>query len=35
MKQQADQGRSVHQFVEGDQVFLRLQPYKQNSLKVE
>ena len=24
MKQQADQGRSEHQFVEGDQVFLRL-----------
>jgi hypothetical protein len=35
MKQQADQGRSEHQFVEGDQVFLRLQPYKQTSLKVE
>jgi hypothetical protein len=29
MKQQADQGRSEHQFAEGDQVFLRLQPYKQ------
>jgi hypothetical protein len=28
MKQQADQGRSERQFAEGDQVFLRLQPYK-------
>jgi hypothetical protein len=35
MKQQADQGRSECQFVEGDQVFLRLQPYKQTSLKAE
>ena len=35
MKQQADQGRSEHQFVEGDQVFLRLQPYKQTSLEAE
>jgi hypothetical protein len=35
MKQQADQGRLECQFVEGDQVFLRLQPYKQTSLKVE
>jgi hypothetical protein len=35
MKQQADQGRSECQFLEGDQVFLRLQPYKQTSLKVE
>jgi hypothetical protein len=35
MKQQADQCHSEHQFVEGDQVFLRLQPYKQTSLKVE
>jgi hypothetical protein len=35
MKQQADQGRSKHQFVEGDHVFLRLQPYKQTSLKAE
>jgi uncharacterized protein YpbB len=35
MKQKADQGRSECQFAEGDQVFLRLQPYKQNSLKVE
>jgi hypothetical protein len=29
MKQQADQGRFECQFAEGDQVFLRLQPYKQ------
>jgi hypothetical protein len=35
MKQQADQGCSEHQFVEGDQVFLRLQPYKQTSLKAK
>jgi hypothetical protein len=35
MKQQADQGCSECQFVEGDQVFLRLQPYKKTSLKVE
>jgi hypothetical protein len=35
MKQQADQGRSERQFVEGDHVFLRLQPYKQTSLKAE
>jgi hypothetical protein len=35
MKQQADQGRSECQFAEGDQVFLRLQPYKQTSLKAE
>ena len=35
MKQQADQGRSERQFVEGDQVFLRLQPYKQTSLKAK
>ena len=33
MKQQEDQGRSERQFAEGDQVFLRLQPYKKNSLK--
>jgi hypothetical protein len=33
MKQQADQGHSEHHFVEGDQVFLRLQPYKKTSLK--
>ena len=35
MKQQADQGRSDCQFAEGDQVFLRLQPYKKTSLKAE
>jgi hypothetical protein len=35
MKQQADQGRSEHQFAKGDHVFLRLQPYKQTSLKAE
>jgi hypothetical protein len=34
MKQQVDQGCSERQFAEGDQVFLRLQPYMQNSLKV-
>jgi hypothetical protein len=33
MKQQAYQGRSEHHFVEGDQVFLRLQPYMKTSLK--
>ena len=35
MKQEGDQGRSERQFAEGDQVFLRLQPYKQNSLKAD
>ena len=35
MKQQEYQVLSKRQFVEGDQVFLRLQPYKKNSLKVE
>jgi hypothetical protein len=35
MKQQVDQGLSEHQFVEGNQVFLRLQPYKKSSLKVD
>jgi hypothetical protein len=35
MKQQADQGLSERQFLEGDQVFLRLQPYKKTSLKAE
>jgi hypothetical protein len=35
MKQKEDQGHSEHQFVEGDWVFLQLQPYKQTSLKVE
>eukprot|EP00253_Pinus_taeda_P030421 PITA_30421 len=33
MKQQVDLHRSERQFQEGDQVFLRLQPYKQTSLK--
>jgi hypothetical protein len=33
MNQQADQGHSECQFAEGDQVFLHMQPYKQNSLK--
>jgi hypothetical protein len=35
MKQQVDQGFSECQFAEGDQVFLQLQPYKQNSLKAD
>ena len=35
MKKQADQGRYERQFAEGDQVFLRLQPCKQTSLKAE
>ena len=35
MKQQADQGRSERQFAKGDHMFLRLQLYKQTSLKVE
>jgi hypothetical protein len=35
MKQQTDQVHSERQFVEGDQVFIRLQPYKKNPLKVE
>jgi hypothetical protein len=33
MKKQADQGHFECQFAKGDQVFLRLQPYKKNSLK--
>ena len=33
MKQQADQHRSERSFDVGDWVFLRLQPYKQMSLK--
>ena len=33
MKQQEDQGHSERQFLEGDQMFLRLQPYKETSLK--
>jgi hypothetical protein len=35
MKKQVDQGHSECQFAEGYQVFLRLQPYKKNSLKVD
>jgi hypothetical protein len=35
MKQQADQGNFECHFVEGDQVFLRLQPYKKTSLKAQ
>jgi hypothetical protein len=35
MRKQVDKGHSERQFVEGDQVFLCLQPYKQTSLKVE
>jgi hypothetical protein len=35
MKIQIDQGCSEQLFVEGDQVFLRLQPYKKNSLKAK
>jgi hypothetical protein len=35
MKKQEDQGHSERQFAEGDQVFLRLQPYKKNSLKAD
>ena len=33
MKQQADKHHCERHFEEGDQVFLRLQPYKQTSLK--
>jgi hypothetical protein len=33
IKQQEDQGRFERYFVEGDQVFLQLQPYKKTSLK--
>jgi hypothetical protein len=32
MKQQADQHRIEREFAEGDMVFLRLQPYRQNSI---
>jgi hypothetical protein len=35
MKKQVDQGHSERQFAEGDQVFLRLQPYKKTFLKAE
>jgi hypothetical protein len=33
MKQQADKRRTDREFTTGDWVFVRLQPYKQNSLK--
>ena len=33
MKKHEDQGRSERQFVVGDQLFIRLQPYKKTSLK--
>jgi hypothetical protein len=35
MKKQVDQGRLECQFVGGDQVFLRMKPYKKTSLKAE
>ena len=35
MKQQSNKGFYERQFVEGDQVFLRLQPYEKTSLKAE
>jgi hypothetical protein len=35
MKQQVDQGLYECQFVEVDQVFLQIQPYKRNSLKAD
>jgi hypothetical protein len=35
IKKQEDQGHFECQFFEGDQVFLRLQPYNKTSLKVE
>jgi hypothetical protein len=35
MKQQANQGHSERQFVEGDQGFLRIQPDKQTFLKAK
>ena len=35
MKQQADQHRSECTFQVGDMVFLRLQPYKQSSMKLK
>ena len=34
MKQQADKHRSEREFTMGNWVFLRLQPYKQTSIKV-
>jgi hypothetical protein len=33
MKKQANQGHFERQFAEGDQVFLRIQPYKKNFVK--
>jgi hypothetical protein len=33
MKQKENQGHYEHQFAEGYQAFIRLQPYKKNSLK--
>ena len=35
MKQQADQGRFERHVAEGDQVFLRLQPYMKNFLEAD
>jgi hypothetical protein len=35
MKKQANQGHFERQFVEGDEMFLQLQPYKKNSLKAD
>jgi hypothetical protein len=35
MKKEVDQGHSECQFAKGDQVLLRLQPYKQTSLKAD
>jgi hypothetical protein len=35
MRQQEDQGHSECHFLEGDQVFLRLQPYKKTPLKAQ
>jgi hypothetical protein len=35
MKQQEYQGQSERQFAKGDQVFLRMKPYKKNSLKAK
>jgi hypothetical protein len=35
MKQQKNKGHSERQFAEGDQMFLRLKPYKKNSIKAD
>jgi hypothetical protein len=35
MKQQEDHGHYERQFVEWDQVFIQLQPYKKTSLKAD